>query len=102
MNRSEGFTPDILLRSRSTCGAAWALVIFSDRVPSGQYGNAIITRTSDNRPYDCTTGDKIVYPGQTSCYSGMVDDPDWTTAWAAGMYRIGSASWSQKARTQAF
>ncbi|GCE15545.1 DUF2690 domain-containing protein [Tengunoibacter tsumagoiensis] len=97
-----GLTEDIILRYSPTCGSAWALVIFSDRVPSGHYGNAIITRTSDNRQYDCTTGDKIVYPGQTSCYSGMVDDPDWTTAWAAGMYRTGSNSWIREARTQAF
>lgn len=93
-----GLRADIILRYSPRCGSAWALVIFSDRMPSGHYGNAIITRTSDKRQYDCTTGDKIVYPGQTSCYSGMVDDPDWTTAWAAGMW-IGSNSWQEKAHT---
>lgn len=84
----------IEIRYSYVCHAAWALVIFNRPLPSGYLGNAIITRNSDNQQVDCTVpgrglgGNGIVTSGQTSCYSGMLDDGPTTSTWAAGMFDI--------------
>lgn len=99
-----GLRETVILRFSSTCAAAWAKVSFNQSLPSGSYGNAIITRNTDKRQYDCTTGDDIVYPGQTSCFSGMVGDYGSITSWAAGMYRTNSpnTAWHQVAGTSSY
>jgi hypothetical protein len=97
-----GLYETVILRFSSTCAAAWAKVSFNKSLPSGSYGNAIITRNTDNAQVDCTYGDDIVYPGQTSCFSGMVGDYGSITSWAAGMYRTGKTAWHQVAGTSSY
>lgn len=102
-NYLPGIEETITIRYSYSCRAAWATVKFSRPLPSGWHGNAIITRTSDNRQFDCAHGgNDIVYPGQTSCYSGMVDDGSYTTAWAAGMSDAGNGWWEVVRSTGAF
>lgn len=93
-NYLPGIAETIVIRYSYSCHAAWAKVTFSRPLPSGWHGNAIVTRTSDNRQFDCAHGgNDIVYPGQTSCYSGMVDDGPYTSAWSAGMADAGHGWW---------
>lgn len=95
----EGISAYIDIRYSIDCEAAWALISFDQTLPDYTYGNAIITRTTDNRQFDCASGDAIVYPGQRSCYSGMVDDGDGTSAWAAAMDNYNGSPWSEFGRT---
>lgn len=99
-----GLYETVILRFSSTCAAAWAKVSFNKSLPSGSYGNAIVTRNTDNAQADCTYGDGIVYPGQTSCFSGMVGDYGSITSWAAGMYRTNNpnTAWHQVAGTASY
>ena len=78
-----------------TCDAAWAGATFDSPKGPGVYGDAIVTRTSDNKQFDCTTGDQIIYPGQTYCYSGMVGGGG---GWGAGMINTGGG-WFEVVRT---
>lgn len=94
-----GVSGYIVIRYSTVCKAAWALISFNTTLPDYTYGNAIITRTTDNRQFDCTTGDAIVSPGQRSCYSGMVDDGAGTSAWAAAMDNYNGSPWSEFGRT---
>lgn len=89
----------IVIRYSTACKAAWALISFDRTLPDYYYGNAIITRTTDNRQFDCTSGNDIVYPGQRSCYSGMVDDGPGISAWAAAMDNYNGGPWSELGRT---
>jgi len=95
-------TAAISLRFSPACGAAWALVKF-DSPLEGEVGNAIITRNNDGRQYDCANGGNgIVLRGQTSCYSGMVGDADYTlSAYASGMYNYGSG-WIRACSTPSY
>lgn len=82
-----------------SCQAAWAYVTLDWAPAPGDYADAIVTRTSDNRQFDCTTGNGIVNWRRTSCYSGMVDDL-YTTAWGAGMYSFCCrGGWGEIVRT---
>ena len=94
-----GISAYIDIRYSTVCHAAWALISFDQTLPDYYHGNAIITRTTDNRQFDCTSGNAIVYPGQRSCYSGMVDDGAGTSAWAAAMDNAYGSSWSEFGRT---
>lgn len=77
-----------------TCHATWAKVVFDKALPSGKYGNAKIVRINDGKAFTCDTGgDKYVAPGQTSCYTGMVQDNGSETASAYGRYL---SSWSSQ------
>lgn len=97
-----GLYETVILRFSSTCVAAWAKVSFNKSLPSGVYGNAIITRNTDNAQVDCTYGDGIVDPGQTSCFSGMLGDYGSTTSWAAGMTHNSNTAWHQVANTASY
>lgn len=99
-NYNASYAEHIVIRYSSACGAAWAKVWFDYTLSANNYGNAIVTRTSDNRQFDCVTGNGIVLPGQSSCYSGMLND-DSTTAWGAGMYNISNTGWFEVVRTTA-
>jgi hypothetical protein len=98
-----GLRATISLRYSATCLAAWAKVVFNKSMPSGHYGDAIVARNSDNRQQDCIEagGNGKVWPGQTSCYSGMVGDGFSLTSYAAGFYWSPSA-WKQVATTASY
>ena len=98
-----GLRETIILRFSSACAAAWAFVFTSEPLaPSYDNGNAIITRNSDGRQYDCAHGgDGIILADQTSCYSGMVGDAGGFTSWAAAMYTTGGP-WQEVAHTASY
>ncbi|GHO49456.1 protein kinase domain-containing protein [Ktedonospora formicarum] len=82
-----GVGATIYFRFSVTCHAAWAKIVFDKAMPSGKYGNAKIVRINDGKAYTCDTGgNKYVAPGQTSCYTGMVQDNASQTASAYGSY----------------
>lgn len=98
-----GLRATISLRYSVACLAAWGKVTFNQSMPSGHYGDAYIARNSDNKQYDCIMagGNGKVWPGQTSCYSGMVGDGFSLTAYAAGFYWSPYA-WKQVATTASY
>lgn len=93
----------VYLRYSVACLAAWAKVVFNQPMPSGHYGDAVVARNSDNRQQDCIEagGNGKVWPGQTSCYSGMVGGGYSLTAYAAGLYWSPYA-WKQVATTYSY
>ncbi|GHO57139.1 protein kinase domain-containing protein [Ktedonobacter robiniae] len=89
-----GVGATIYFRFSVTCHAAWAKIVFDKALPSGKYGNAKIVRINDGKAFTCDTGgNKYVAPGQTSCYTGMVQDNASETASAYGSYL---SSWSSQ------
>jgi hypothetical protein len=69
-----------------SCHAAWAYIQFDNAMPGGYAGDATIV-ASDHQ-YSCfdAGGNGEVEPGQHSCYSGMVSDGPWESAFATGSY----------------
>lgn len=89
-----GVGATVYFRFSVTCHAAWAKIVFDKPLASGKYGNAKIVRINDGKAYTCNTGgNKAVAPGQTSCYTGMVQDNASQTASAYGNYM---SSWSSQ------
>lgn len=100
-----GLRATVYLRYSVACLAAWAKVVFNQPMPSGHYGNAVVARNSPySRQQDCIEagGNGKVWPGQTSCYSGMVGDGYQLTSFAAAFYWSSSTSWKQVATTYSY
>lgn len=78
----------ISLKWSTVCQTAWAQVSFSSALGSGSWGNALIISNTTSDYYSCNqAGNGSVQPGQRSCYTGMVDDPDGYSAYAKGIYQ---------------
>jgi cytoskeletal protein RodZ len=70
-----GVTGTLYFQFSITCHAAWAKVVFTNAVPTNEYGNAKIFSNTDGEFYTCNQGgNEAVEPGQHSCYTGMVYD----------------------------
>ena len=82
----------IQLQFSTACHAAWARVVFSKALPSGYDGYAILDRLSGSTITEVTCNDAggngDVLPGQTICYTPMLEDNANQSADAVGAYCV--------------
>jgi hypothetical protein len=76
-----GLTVTIYLRWSYACGAAWAVEVFNQPVPSNVRGDARLWRKDSASAYNGSSvscqssgGNGKILPGQTSCFSAMLGD----------------------------
>lgn len=68
----------VVLKFSSVCKTAWAKMTLDKAVSLGLEANAYLKRNTDGKELSCSPagGKGKVLPGQTSCYTSMVDfDP---------------------------
>ena len=101
-------TVTISLRFSAACGAAWALEVFNQPVPSNVRGDGRLWRKDTNSLYNgdsvsCESpgGNGEILPGQTACYSAMLGDNNNSTSCNARGYvsTNSGSSWTLPVQT---
>lgn len=74
----------VYLMFSTKCKTAWAYTKVNS-VPSGYAVEGLVHRNTDGKTLWCESsgGNKLIWPGQHSCYSGMVYDYNPNTSYAA-------------------
>jgi hypothetical protein len=77
----------LYLMFSSSCKTAWAYVKLNNALPSGYKIDAAVYRNTDGKQINCSEkslgGNDFIYPGQRTCYSGMVYDLNPNTSFAS-------------------
>jgi hypothetical protein len=81
-----GITVTIQLQFSTSCHAAWGREVFNRTLPSGYTGHAEIFRNQDFADLTCNDsgGDGDVLPGQSVCYTPMLEDNKSQSTFANG------------------